>query len=82
MEEARNDPKVVRARAELSWIGVMTGKPTEGLDPELKKRIDTLRQDAIARIMTDPQAYERDLQEAKARFFQSRGIDSQNKPNP
>lgn len=82
LQEVLNDPKMASAKAELSWLDLSVGKPVENVDPELIKKMEALRQNAVEQIMRDPQGYEQKLKNLKSEFFQSRGIELPLKLNP
>ncbi len=80
LAELQKDPKMRRVRADLDWNTLLVGKPVEGTDPELVRRINALKQNASARIMTDPKGWQAEHDALQKEFFQSRGIGLS--PNP
>lgn len=69
-----NDPQVIRARADLDWISLLSGKSVEGLSPQLQERITQFRNNAKTNVLRDPSGYQQQEQALRNEFFKARGV--------
>lgn len=81
LQDVLSNPEMSQARAELSWIRVLTGQEIPGLDPKLREEIFKLKQDGTTMILTDPIGYQAEFDRLKAEFFRSQTTPPPVRPN-
>jgi len=74
LQTLSTDPQIIRARADLDWGSVLSGKPVEGLSPEFQQRIQQFRNNARMSIMRDPSGYQQQEQALRNEFLKLRGV--------